>query len=284
MLSLVYNMNFKNLFKTKNPIIGMVHFPPLLGYKDFPGLQRCLEKSLRDTKTLEDGGVDAILIENNYDIPHKEFVGPETVTAMTFLTQKIAEVTSLPLGVNVLWNDYRAALSIAKIYGAKFIRVPVFVDSVETQYGKILAESEKVLSFREKIKASDVLLFTDIHVKHAKMLEKKSITESAQEAVEKGSDGLIITGKWTGDVPNTSDLEEAREAVGKHFPILIGSGATKENIAALLQYADGVIVGTSLKTGEILSKEEEVNLKPWEEKIGLEKTKEFVEAFKVGSR
>lgn len=268
------------IFGTKNPIIGMVHFPPLFGYKSFPGIDVCLEKSLRDAQTLEKGGVDALIFENNYDIPHREFVGPETVVAMGFLIEKISKEISLPFGINVLWNDYRTALSIAKVCGAKFIRVPVFVDSVETQYGKMIARPEDVLSFRKKIEVLDILLFTDIHVKHAKMLEVKSISESAIEAKQKGSDGLIITGKWTGDAPNTSDLEEARKAVGKNFPILIGSGATKDNVGTLLKYADGIIVGTALKTGEVRSKKEETNLKPWQEKISLEKTREFVEKVK----
>lgn len=258
----------------------MVHFPPLPEYKDFPGMEKCLEKSLNDTKTLEEGGVDAIMVENNYDTPHKEFVNPNVAEAITSLTQKISEAISIPLGINILWNDYKSALSIAKICGAKFVRVPVFVDSVETQYGRIFAAPEKVLSFRKEAEAENVAIFTDIHVKHAKMLEEKTISESASEAVKKGSDGLIITGKWTGDAPDVSDLEEARKAIGKNFPILIGSGATKDNVKNLLQYADGVIVGTALKTGAVRSKEEEVNLKPWEEKINLEKTREFVKAFR----
>ena len=271
-------MRLKNIFSTKNLIVGMVHFPPLLGYKDFPGLDVCFKKSLEDAKTLERGGVDAIMFENNYDIPHQEFVGLETVAIMTFLVQKISKEISLPFGINVLWNDYKAALSIAKVTGASFIRVPVFVDSVKTQYGKIFAQPEKILSFREKIKASKVALFTDIHVKHAKLIEPKTISKSAKEAVKKGSDALIVTGKWTGDAPNISDLQEVRKAVGKDFLILIGSGATKDNIATLLKYADGVIVGTALKTGKIRAKE--VNLKPWQERISLKKTREFVKAVK----
>lgn len=273
-------MILQKIFERKKPIIGMVHFPPLLGYEDFPGLRECLKKSLSDAKALEKGGVDGLMVENNYDIPHKIFVDPETITSMTFLTREIVKSVSVPVGINVLWNDYKAALSIAKTYGAKFIRVPVFVDSVETEYGKVLAEPEKVTAFREKIGASDIALFTDIHVKHAKMLEKKTISESAKEAKKKGSDGLIITGKWTGDAPDLSDLKEARKVVGKNFPILIGSGATKDNVRTLLQYADSVIVGTSLKTGKLRLKEEEINLKSWQESISSEKVKEFVKVVK----
>lgn len=273
-------MTLKTIFKTKNLIIGMVHFPPLLGYKDFAGINNCLDKSLKDAQTLEKGGVDAVMFENNYDLPHREFVGPEIVAAMTALVQEVSKKISVPFGINVLWNDYKAGLSVAKICGARFIRVPVFVDSVKTDYGEIYANPKGVLSFRKKIGAEKIALFTDIHVKHAKMLEEKSITDSAQEAVEKGSDGLIITGKWTGDAPNTEDLREARKAVGKDFPILIGSGATKDNVNTLLKYADGIIVGTSLKTGRVVSKEKETNLKPWQAKISLEKTREFVKRVK----
>ena len=154
--------------------------------------------------------------------------------------------------------------------------MPVFVDSVQTQYDRVLAEPEKVISFRKKIGASGIALFTDIRVKHAKMLENKTLAQSAKQAIERGSDGIIITGKWTGDAPNLFDLKEAKETVGKDFPLLIGSGADKDNVESLLEYADAIVVGTSLKTGELRGKEEEINLKPWQEKISLEKTKEFM--------
>lgn len=269
----------KQIFKKENKIIiGMVHFPPLLGYKDFPGINICLKKALQDAKTLEQGGVDAIMVENNYDIPHKIFVSKETVEIMTALTKTIFNAVSIPIGISVLWNDYEAALTIAKECGAKFIRVPVFVDSVKTQYGEVLANPKEVLSVRKELEADDILLFTDIHVKHAEMLDAtKTITASAKQAVEDGSDGLIITGKWTGDMPNIEELKEAREAVGDSFPIFVGSGATKDNANLLLQYASGIIVGTSIKTGEKLSKEKEINLKPWQEKISLKKVRRFVE-------
>jgi hypothetical protein len=267
-------MDFKQFFRTKNPIIGMVHFPPLLGYKDFPGLEVCLRKSLYDAKTLEKSRVDAIMFENNYDIPHLEFARPETVAMMTSLIKKISKKINIPFGINVLWNDYKAALSIAKVTGASFIRVPVFVDSVKTGYGKIFANPKKILEFRKKIKAEKIALFTDIHVKHAKMIKNKTIFQSAKEAKRNGSDAIIITGKWTGDAPNISDLAKVRKAVGRNFPILIGSGANKDNIGCLLKYADGVIVGTALKTGDI--RHRETNLKPWVARISLLKTKEFM--------
>lgn len=262
--------------KDKNIIIGVIHFPPLLGYKDFPGFNVALKNALKDLDAFKKGGVDSVIFENNYDIPHKISVTPEIVASMTFLIHEIGKITTIniPVGVSVLWNDYRVALSIAKICGARFIRVPVFVNSVKTQYGKVFAEPEKVISFREKIGASDIALFTDIHVKHAEMIEKKTISQSAKKAREKGSDALIITGKWTGQAPNISDLRKVRKVVGKSFPILVGSGTNEKNIKFLFEYANGAIVSTSLKSG--LVKDEEINVKSYKQRIDEIKVKNLI--------
>lgn len=268
--------NIKKIFKkAKNIVIGAIHFPPLLGYQDFPGFDSALKNALKDLKVFEGGGVDGIIFENNYDIPHKEFVGPEIMASMLFLGAKIKKATKLPLGVSVLWNDYKTALSIAKVLKLQFIRVPVFVDKVETNYGIIEGNAKKIIDFRKLIKAENVALFTDIHVKHAKIISSHSIVESARLAIESGSDGLIITGKWTGDAPDISDLKDVNGAVS-NFPIICGSGVDKENIRNLFQYANGAIVSTSLKEGA--AKRGEVNVKGYEQRIN--KKKKVIELIK----
>lgn len=265
------------VFKTGKPIIGMVHFMPLLGYKDHPGLDKVLKKALKDAKALEDGGVDAIILENNYDYPHKINVSQETIVCMTYLTKKITERINLPIGLSVLWNDYKTALSIAKVCGGKFVRVPVFVDTVKTQYDIIKGESEYAINYRKKLDAEDVLLLCDIHVKHSTLLSRFTLDESAQLAIKKGADGVIVTGKWTGDKPTMEDLMRVKQAIGD-FPILVGSGATSSNTGLLMRFATGVIIGTSLKTGK--RQKDNVNIKGYNEKIDEKKVRTFVKEFK----
>ncbi len=266
------------IFKTKRPFVGMVHFPPLLGYGDFPGLKTCFQKSLKDAKTLEKAGVDGIIFENNYDIPHKEFVGPETTASMTFLVSEISKEIKIPFGINVLWNDFKASLSIAKITGASFVRIPVFVDDVETQYGKIFARPKEILNFRKKIEAEEIALFVDVQVKHAKMLKERDIEESVKEAIKYKADAIIVTGEWTGKAPSLEKLKRAKIAAKEKVPVLIGSGINLKNLEKLLPFADGVIVGTALKEGKISKKL--VNLKPWQARISFEKTKKLVDKFR----
>ncbi|HYD01088.1 MAG TPA: BtpA/SgcQ family protein, partial [Phycisphaerales bacterium] len=55
------------------------------------------------------------------------------------------------------------------------------------------------------------------------------------------------TGAHTGDPASERDLAEARGACD--LPVLVGSGVSPNNMAAMFAHADGLIVGSSLKRG-----------------------------------
>ncbi len=269
----------------KNPLIGMIHFPPLIGHKDYPGFEYIEAKMLAEAKILVDSGFSAIIIENNYDIPHSEFICPESAEMFSSLAKSLQEKINIPFGLDVLWNDYKTSLSICASTNASFFRVPAFVDSVLTTYGPMVARAKEVISLRKELNLENIAILADIQVKHSEMVDKnKTLTQSATEAINYGADGIIVTGKWTGDAPKMDDLIETR-GVDKDFPIIIGSGATKENLGSLLQYANGIIVGTALKEGEYFSKDKETNLKPFEATLSQEKCiafkEEFLKAIKV---
>lgn len=264
------------IFNVDKPIIGALHFMPLLGFDGFDGFEKILDNAIKDAKALEEGGVDGIILENNYDLPHKIDVGPETVASMTYLCNEVRKEISVPHGISVLWNDYRAALSIAKVTNGRFVRVPVFVDSVKTDFGTILAKPEDVTNYRSKLGMDKIKIFTDIQVKHATILQERPIAESAIEAQKYGSDALIITGKWTGDAPDMAKLMEARKAVD--IEILVGSGFDASNASSILKYSDGAIVSTSLKEG--LEVTGERNVKPAHARISVQKVSALMSVVK----
>lgn len=271
-------MKLAKIFKkNKNIIIGAIHLPPLLGYKDFPGFDVALKNALADLKAFESGGVDGVIFENNYDIPHKIFVDAPIISSMTFLGEKLRRATRLPLGISVLWNDYRVALSIAKILNLQFIRIPVFVDRVKTDYGIAEGEPKKVIDFRKSIDGDNIALFTDIHVKHAKLLSKHNLITSAKLAIKNKSDAIIITGKWTGNAPAINEVKILREKIGA-FPILIGSGTDNHNAKNLFQFANGAIVSTALKSG--VKKSNEVNVKSYAQRIDEDKVKKLIDSLR----
>jgi membrane complex biogenesis BtpA family protein len=264
----------KKIFGKSNSIlIGAIHFPPLLGYPEFPGFKVAAERALYDLEAFEKGGIDSVIFENNYDLPHTTIVGREIAAAMTYLGEKIVQQSSVPVGVDVLWNDFECALAIAKTLGLGFVRVPVFVDTVKTDFGVIHGEPSKVIAIRKKIGAESVAIMADIHVKHSKLLSRYSLVQSARLAIKKGADALIVTGKWTGDAPDFQELKSLRKAIGD-FPIFTGSGADKKNIKEILQFANGVIVSTSLKSG--VDRKGEHNVKAFNQKIDSKKVENFV--------
>lgn len=53
----------------------------------------------------------------------------------------------------------------------------------------------------------------------------------------------------TGDAPELDKVRRAKELARR--PVLLGSGTTAENITEFLRYADGAIVGSSLKVDGI---------------------------------
>jgi membrane complex biogenesis BtpA family protein len=271
-------MKLNKIFKKdKNILIGAIHFPPLLGYKDFPGFDVAFKNALLDLKSFDRGGVDAVIFENNYDIPHKAFVDSAVMGSMLFLIQKLKKQTSLPIGISVLWNDYKTALFIAKSLGLQFIRIPVFVDKVKTQCGIIDGNAQDVINFRKSINAEQIAIFTDIHVKHSLLLSKHNFVASAKLAIKNKSDGLIVTGNWTGDAPDIQSMDNLRKHIGS-FPMIIGSGLDDRNAARLFSIAHAAIVSTSVKSGK--GKRGEINVKSYDQRIDIEKVKKLVKTLK----
>lgn len=240
---------FHKIFPNPKSVIGMIALPPLLGYPEFTSMDAVIERALSELDTLQQGGVDGVCVENDYDRPHQMTVGPEIVAPFTRVANEVAQHANVPVGLEVLLNDWRASLAIAKVIGAGFVRLDFFVDRVRIKAGVIEPEPQAVLAYRKQIRAENVALLTDIQVKYSELLEPgKSLSTSARQAIERGADAVVVSGKITGDSPTPDDLRELREAAAD-FPVLVGSGTTPQNVRDLFRYADGAIVGTALKNG-----------------------------------
>ncbi|AFZ32318.1 photosystem I assembly BtpA [Gloeocapsa sp. PCC 7428] len=241
-------MDLKQLFKTPNPIIGVVHLLPL---PTAPGwgnnLKAVIDRAEQEATALASGGVDGIIVENFFDAPFtKNQVDPAVVSAMTVVIQRLMQLVTIPLGVNVLRNDAHSALAIATVVKAQFIRVNVLTGVMATDQGLIEGQAHQLLRYRREI-GSDVRIFADVLVKHARPLSSPNLTVAVQDTIERGlADAVILSGWATGSPPDLQDLELAK-AAAYDTPVLIGSGANWENISTLMQAADGVIVSSSLK-------------------------------------
>jgi hypothetical protein len=241
-------VDLQQIFKTNNPIIGVVHLQPLPTSARWGGdFQAVISRAEREATAFAAGGADGIIVENFFDAPFvKDRVDPAVVSAMTLLVQRIKKLVAIPIGINVLRNDGLSAMAIASCTEAQFIRVNVLTGVMATDQGLIEGNARELLRYRRELD-SDVKILADVLVKHARPLGSPNLTVAVQDTIQRGlADGVILSGWATGSPPSLEDLELARAAAGD-TPVFIGSGANWENIPHLIQAADGVIVSSSLK-------------------------------------
>jgi membrane complex biogenesis BtpA family protein len=241
-------VDLHQIFKTPNPIIGVVHLLPLPTSPRWGGsLKAVIDRAEQEMTALASGGVDGIIVENFFDAPFtKDRVDPAVVSAMTLIVQRLMNLVTLPIGINVLRNDAQSAIAIATCVRAHFIRVNVLTGVMATDQGLIEGQAHQLLRYRREL-GSDVKIFADVLVKHARPLGSPNLTTAVQETIQRGlADGVILSGWATGSPPPLEDLELA-SAAANGTPVFIGSGANWENISTLMQAADGVIVSSSLK-------------------------------------
>ncbi|MEM9213046.1 MAG: BtpA/SgcQ family protein [Cyanobacteria bacterium P01_F01_bin.150] len=241
-------MDLTQIFETTHPVIGVVHLQPLPSSPRWGGsFQSVIDRAEQEATALASGGVNGIVVENFFDAPFtKNRVDPAVISSMTLIIKRLMSMVSVPVGLNVLRNDAHSALAIATCTGAPFIRVNVLTGAMATDQGIIEGQAHSVMRYRRELN-SDVKIFADVLVKHASPLGNPSLETVVKDTIERGlADGVIISGGATGQAPSTSDLKSARLAAG-NTPVLIGSGATLDNISELIQHAHGAIVSSSLK-------------------------------------
>jgi membrane complex biogenesis BtpA family protein len=228
-----------------------------------------IENALADARALQEGGVDGLIVENMWDVPFRagSHVAPESIAAHAVVARAVHDAVPLPLGINLVHNGGLALLGIAVAAGASFIRVCMFTGAGVWEAGSWDEGcAADLMRRRKELGAEHIKIIADVDKKHSVRFPGIDLATHIEWTRFSGADGLIVSGKMTGDAP---DIEKIRAAktLAKDCPVLIGSGATEENVGAFLGVADGVIVGSSIKqNGHI------------EKAVDVERVRRFVKA------
>ena len=208
----------------KRFVIGMVHCLPLPGTPKYDGnLKKIYRQAVQDAQTLERCGVDAIIVENMGDDPFGVQLDMMQRAALTVAAQKVRAAVKIPVGVDAAFCDWEAALSIAYAAGCKFVRIPVFVDTVEFYGGIIKPCARECMQFRKKEGLDHIMVMADIQVKHSNMLlPHVSIESSAVNAAACAGDCANLIFKPHKPHPFLlADLEDLFFNVGSSQMILL---------------------------------------------------------------
>lgn len=268
----------EEVFKTRKPIIGMLHLDYLEGER-FQGTEYVIKRAVKDIECLQKGEINGILVENWKEESIGDFVSEVTAKNFEVVVQRISKFIKVPFGINVLNNDYKLAFLAAKSVGASFVELDVFVDKVRSDFQNnpaaianpfiIDPKPSEIWDYAKSIGAEAIPLFAFVQPKHYIMLEKdKTIEESTKQAIVNGASAVLVT-KATGFAP-TIDLIERVKKVARGTPVGIGSGFSAENANDFIKVVDFAVVGTSIKVDQ-----------ETDNPVSEEKVKELMEIVKI---
>jgi uncharacterized protein len=202
-------MSLEERFGTAKPVIAMVHFPGL------PGRPR------HD----RDAGRNRLVDVVGRDLEVLQDAG---VDALLFCNEN-----DIPYQLQV-GPEVAASVAAAIAQLRDRIRVPFGVD--------ILWDPKATLAVARATGA----VFTNITPEFSRSVSGRPVGDRARSAAYLGVDALLVSGQMAGVSAEMDDLRAAKAAVGE-LPVLANTGVTHDNVASVLEVADGVIVGTSLK-------------------------------------
>jgi len=239
-----------DLFSRPKPVIAMAHLGPLPGapgYDAGRGLEALIEAVATDVEKLQAGGVDAIMFGNEGDRPYVLQAPAEGLAAMAAIVATLKPALKVPFGVNYLWDPY-ATVALAVATGASFAR-EVFTGVYASDMGLWQPDGAGALRLRARLGRPDLKLLFNVNAEFAAALDTRPIERRAQSAVFSSlADAICVSGPLTGQPVDQSELKQVKAAVPDR-PVLANTGVNLDNVAAILEVADGCVIGTHFKVG-----------------------------------
>lgn len=237
-----------SVFPVAKPVIAMLHLSALPGDPGFDstaGIRAVVERAKGELADLQEGGVDGIMISNEFSLPYLTKTEPITAISMARIIGELLDDITVPYGVNVLW-DGRASIDLAVATGAQYVR-EIFTGVYASDFGLWNTNVGEVARHRARIGGAGVKLFFNIVPESAKYLadrDLKSITETTVFATL--PDAICVSGLTAGAPTDTQALATVKAAAGI-VPVFVNTGVRAHNIGDQLAVADGAIIGTYFK-------------------------------------
>jgi membrane complex biogenesis BtpA family protein len=234
--------------RRRKTIIAMAHIGALPGaplYDADGGVEGLIENVIKDVEKLQAGGVDAIMFGNENDRPYRLEASVESVAAMTAVVSAVKPMLKVPFGVNYLWDPY-ATVAIASVTGASFAR-EIFTGLFASDMGLWEPNAANALRLRNHLGRNDLKLLFNINAEFAATLDHRPIELRAKSAVFSSlADVILVSGPITGQPAEMSNLKSVRAAIPE-TPLLANTGVNIDNVADIMTYADGCVIGTHFK-------------------------------------
>ncbi|CAN5244593.1 BtpA/SgcQ family protein [soil metagenome] len=240
------------VFGVRKPVISMLHLMALPGdpaYDSKGGIGAVVDRAREELEALQSGGVDGIMISNEFSLPYLTKTEPITAITMARIIGELLPDISVPYGVNVLW-DGRASIDLAVATGAKFVR-EIFTGVYASDFGLWDTNVGEVARHRARVGGSHVKLLFNIVPESAQYLAGRDLAAITRTTVFATlPDAICVSGATAGSPTDLEALKVVKAAAGA-VPVFVNTGVRAENVGAQLSIADGAVVGTYFKEGGV---------------------------------
>ncbi|KUI39817.1 BtpA/SgcQ family protein [Mycobacterium sp. GA-2829] len=236
------------VFAVRKPVIAMLHLSALPGdpgYDSAAGLRAVVDRAREELAALREGGVDGVMISNEFSLPYLTKTEPITAITMARIIGELLPDLTLPYGVNVLW-DGRASIDLAVATGAQWVR-EIFTGVYASDFGLWDTNVGAVARHRQRVGGAGVKLLFNIVPESAAYLANRDLASITKTTVfATAPDGICVSGLTAGAATDSQALQIVKAEAGD-VPVFVNTGVRAHNAAEQLSIADGAIVGTYFK-------------------------------------
>ena len=241
-------MWMKDMFGVDKPIIALLHLRALPGdplYRREDSIEQVTETARKELLALQEGGVDGVLIANEFSLPYEKKVSLVTVASMGYIVGALREDIKIPFGVNIVLNPL-ATIDLAAAVGAGFVR-STFTGAYVGEDGLTDTDISAVIRRKKALGLDDLKLLYKVNPESGVYLAERPIEKITKSMIfHCFPDALCVSGASAGTETDNGLIQRVREVSGD-TPVLCNTGCTAENICEKLDYCDGACVGTAFK-------------------------------------
>lgn len=238
-----------DMFHVKKPIIAMLHLNALPGdpaYRHTDTMEAVVDWARKDLKALQDGGVDGVLVSNEFSLPYERNMSFVTPAAMARVIGELKRDLRVPFGVDCI-SDGLATLELAAAVSADYVR-GTFCGCYVGDGGLYNNDFSQLMRRKAALHLDHLRMFYFLNPESDRNLDLRPLPEIAKSLSFKvAPDALCISAKAAGEDVDTQTMAEVRSAAGPDTAVVCNTGCRPDTIVSKMTHADAAIVGTTFK-------------------------------------
>jgi len=250
-----------DMFHVEKPVIAMLHLNALPGDPAFrytDSMEDVVDWARKDLRALQDGGVDGVIISNEFSLPYERNMSFVTPAAMARVIGELKRDLHLPFGVDCI-SDGLATIELAAAVGADYVR-GTFCGCYVGDGGLYNNDFSRLMRRKAALHLDQLKMFYFLNPESDRNLDTRPLPEIAKSLCFKAApDALCVSASAAGEDVDTGLMAQVRAAAGPNTAVVCNTGCRPDTIAAKLSCADAAIVGTTFKVNGEFQNHVDVN-------------------------